>query len=852
MQKDNVLKKFSEDKRRWLFHCALLTLIYVLVIIFLLRFKYAYGSKLDWAGQHYAFPDYFRKLFYDTGNLFPSFAANIGAGENIYNFSYYGLYSPIVWFSYLLPFVPMAVYMQAVSIIGLWVSIILFYRFMRSKFSPEASLLLSLVFMCASPFIFHSHRHTMFVNYLPFLILAFGAVDNYFEKNKKAGLIIWPFMIILCSYFFSVSALIAIALYGICRWLQFNEVFEIKKFLRDAFAFAGRLFTAVLMAGIMLLPTAATLLSGRDSNNVNVDLSSFIPNVRLDYLSYSTYAMGLSCFALFSIVAAVLSKDRGRRFLGIVFALILTFPVFVYLLNGTLYFDAKALIPFVPLAILLMGDTYTELCESKKPCLAVCIITLVAFAVGDIFFDGRKSAFIFMNIDFVLLAICLLLFYKIKKKAFLCIGIAAVQFCSMLTFNSNEQFITIENLNFENSKAFSAMTDIIAQDEDMVRSSTSSYRADTVNMIYGIDYYSPYVYSSIHHKGYNSFYFDDIRNENEFRNSALTTRSSNILFDIFMGNRYLIADNNDVQTGYERVFSRDGLNLYKNKYAMPIGRSSSQLISMQEYERLSQPQRMEALVNCIVVDDEEVVGKFESTVEAYGDILLPKSDKISPTDVGYRICSDEDFKVSVSLDEKISADRIMVVEFYVDNKTGVKADVKIKINGIKNTLTDPSWKYYNNNTAFDYVLTAGSDESFDKLDITFGSGDYSISEIKAFTMQYPTTACTVDKLEVDKTLTKGDVIAGKINCSEDGYFELTVPYDSGFKITVDGCKQEYECVDKTFIGFPIKQGEHEIVIEYKAPMFNMGALMSAAGFAVCVVMLIFDVREKKRSHRSDE
>ena len=45
------------------------------------------------------------QLFYDTKDLFPNFAANLGAGENIYNFSYYGLYSPIILFSYLLPFV---------------------------------------------------------------------------------------------------------------------------------------------------------------------------------------------------------------------------------------------------------------------------------------------------------------------------------------------------------------------------------------------------------------------------------------------------------------------------------------------------------------------------------------------------------------------------------------------------------------------------------------------------------------------------------------------------------------------------------------------------------------------------
>ena len=45
-------------------HLCVLTGIYLLFVLALTRFKYAYGSELDWGGQHYAIPDYFRKLFY--------------------------------------------------------------------------------------------------------------------------------------------------------------------------------------------------------------------------------------------------------------------------------------------------------------------------------------------------------------------------------------------------------------------------------------------------------------------------------------------------------------------------------------------------------------------------------------------------------------------------------------------------------------------------------------------------------------------------------------------------------------------------------------------------------------------
>ena len=69
-----------------------------------------FGAKVDWISQHSVIPDYFRKQFYETGNLFPEFAMNLGGGQNIYNYSYYGLYSPLFLLSYSLPFVKMSTY----------------------------------------------------------------------------------------------------------------------------------------------------------------------------------------------------------------------------------------------------------------------------------------------------------------------------------------------------------------------------------------------------------------------------------------------------------------------------------------------------------------------------------------------------------------------------------------------------------------------------------------------------------------------------------------------------------------------------------------------------------------------
>lgn len=77
------------------------------------------GAKVDWSSQHSVFPEYFRQQFYRTGQFFLSLLKYWQAAQNIYNFSYYGLFSPVVLIGYLLPNVKMSDYMMVASIVCL-------------------------------------------------------------------------------------------------------------------------------------------------------------------------------------------------------------------------------------------------------------------------------------------------------------------------------------------------------------------------------------------------------------------------------------------------------------------------------------------------------------------------------------------------------------------------------------------------------------------------------------------------------------------------------------------------------------------------------------------------------------
>ena len=224
------MKNFQKHKGQ-AFVPYLLLILLTILFCYLFCTKYGiFGSKVDWISQHSVFPDYFRQQFYETGKLFPEFAANIGGGQNIYNFAYYGLFSPLFLPSYALPFVKMSDYVMGMSFCCLLSSVLLLYHWLRTRnFSVKISFCSTLIFLLAGPVIHQSYSQIMFINYMPFLLLGFLSIDGYFQDcfqetsylrmhqilpfRRHFPLICSLFLMIMTSFYFSIGGMLVLVLY---------------------------------------------------------------------------------------------------------------------------------------------------------------------------------------------------------------------------------------------------------------------------------------------------------------------------------------------------------------------------------------------------------------------------------------------------------------------------------------------------------------------------------------------------------------------------------------------------------------------------------------------------------------
>ena len=225
-----------KNHKKDIIYISILVLTFIVLSVFTIGHTYMYGSSLDWYAQHISIPEYFRTLFYNTKDILPDFALNIGNGQNIYNFSYYGLLSPYILISYLLPMFNMSNILIVLTILSVIASTILMYYFLRKHdFNEEVSFIATLCFTLSSPMVFQSHRHIMFINYMPFLLMGLFGVDKRFKSRKSWLLVLSVFLMIMTSYYYSIGGILCLLLYALYRFLQKTNKISFKIFMKTLF-----------------------------------------------------------------------------------------------------------------------------------------------------------------------------------------------------------------------------------------------------------------------------------------------------------------------------------------------------------------------------------------------------------------------------------------------------------------------------------------------------------------------------------------------------------------------------------------------------------------------------------------
>ena len=738
-----------------------ITILFILPILFVLCIStYSmYGSKLDWLSQHISLADYFRQ----TRQLLPDSFANLQGQTNAFSFSYYGLLRPDVLVSYLFPNIPIHFFIIGYATL-IWSSTGgLCYGWLRNKgYKDSISFFSSICCICANCF-FQSHQQIMFIEILPFLFLSLILID----KNKRQWISLCICMALFHNYFYTPGMILILLLY------DYDQNHRIKDVLFSIFIGIG-------MATILWLPTGYLILMNHKSVVQTSILDLFIPSLNLKGLIYDEYGCGLTVISWIGLFQGI--QFEKTRKLSVLLILMFIFPIFSYILNGTLYARTKILVLCLPLVLMVLAHWLQERKLNK------CLLVLASV------FLCTKTTLIGLLISLVFIG-----YYFIDKKE--CLMMYALVPMIVFTGLNYNQCLDLKLYHSMYSKDKQTL---IQRNDLNQRTADLDQVGYSVNRIYDLKERKASSYTSTSNTLYNTFVYDIIKSPISQSNRTIITDNENYLYLSMMGIQNVLSREANLYR-YKEVDSKGKYKLLKNKNVFPMVYVTSDTLSESRFDKLFYPYNLDTIYNRTIVKDkknQDYQSNMKLVKNLDQSILIHNKKKTKKM-------------IPIDFDAK---NKLVCIDFDVKNYTDKK--VSISINGMKNTLSKKHSVYPNGNKHFTYIL---SKKELKQFDVTLSKGKYKISNIRVYTCDMDVFDRIVTKVKPLKT---DSVFKGKVTTSSEGYLVTSYPYEKGYEIYMDGKKQNVEIVNKAFVGCKIKKGNHTILIRYHAPFKKLGLCIS--------------------------
>ncbi|MQN01291.1 MAG: YfhO family protein [bacterium LCO1.1] len=837
LMRRKLLMKENKDDRTNLIAEIVPYLLIILGVFFLVMWhtkggQYLYGTFGDWSEQHISIPELFRREFYKTGNLLPDFFPQVGGGQNAWYFAYYGLLSPVILLSYLLPFVSMRKFLIIAAISAQIISSCLIYQWLRRSYRIMPALTAALFFCFASGFSHHVYFHIMFIIYMPFFIMALRSLEGQISRGKSpAGFIIWMSLAVLCCYFFSVSEFLAAGVFSIFLGLRqadsnggnaWKEIFSaVGKLIFDA-------IVVILITAVLWLPALHTLL-GRESEQTHVTIISlFVPVFHSEYIMYGTGSLGASAILIIVLTYMLIKKGHSFKWLSMIFLILSFIALPVYIMNGGMYFHGKVLIPFLPLMSIMYAQFLDDVISKNIPWKKLLIIAIPLAVYTFISFGNFKRrwfAWDFCLALIVLIFISLLLKHWKKYPGML---------MTLLVIPAILVAARPDSINGNLvPRGWGKDLPTFQKSSGAFRTSYLMGEHTPINLPITDNDYIPMIYSSVENPYYSDYFKNKSGNEMRYRNAAKLFQAFNPYFCAQMGIRYIITDcykDYAPEKIYHLVSRQGKYCLYENDNVLPLAYSATSECNMNDEKR--------ELIS---------VKGLQSSMRIKTKKTQKKVFHLEPSDY----------------------DRIIRVSFAMKNNGGtykkwfgvwerkgmqmdLQGDVKIDINHVRNVRTSPNAIYDNWNKTFKYTMVIPAHST--KLTFNFHHGDYQLNNIKV--TQVPVSAVvekvhSVKEVPVDTKSSKENILTLNGSLDSNKAIYTSVPYDNGFSAAVDG---KPVAVKKTKLGFLSisgnwNTGKHRVVITFNAPGKRSGMGISLIGLILLAAIIIKNaIIDRKVSH----
>lgn len=777
------------------------------------------------------------------------------------------------------------------------------FRFLE-KFSDNYNVIAIGAYMYAfNGFAIVWGQHYVFFEYPLYTIVVFYLVERFLQgRNKRFDLtiILVSFMSMTFSVYMSYMIYLPAGVYAVIRYIYMNDKFKIKEFVCAMFNLALNIIIGFIGGlSIGLLYVKNILASGRAGGNAS-KLSKFFEILKSDYLS-DDFLGSLQRF-LSGNLSGIGSKHQGLHnyyeepqiFFSVIFLVVLIQFIFTahktskskrqifckyigVVLVGLAIFnkgvlfalyafsqDARrtvfALYPvFVIMVVCVLDNIFRRKIISRIGLVVGTIATLIVmlYNIND-FLDVDKKVLLAVSIVTLIIAVVVFLCADRKNQKIVpkwcIIALAMSLFCNI----TSEMYVSVNRIGIADRSALQdtgIKSDTREAIEYLESIDASYYRVDKTYTAWNEFTDSYFVnYKAI--SSYNAMMTNYMRSYNElFMNPLYLSivkykpcfilAPNDIVQYSSLGLKYILSQYELPDDKHYELLKQIGdVYVYKNLTSDSFTTFFDDVVLKSEFVKLKYNDRNIIQQKALVIEDEDA-DMFSERIKSTEQILREyKEEDLTG------IVSVNGNDISKLFNTKIDKSREIVFasDWVRDNVENLFLEMVVKPtgNGKVNIYFDTG-NGYNNNEKYQMLCNEAECQIRYVIPNDVKKIKLDFSSVPSELVDFKISKSTEEIKNSDNPSRLNDKesnsrISGDITCDRAGILYIPVPYDSNWKIKVDGIKAKIYVANTGFCAINISEGYHKIEMVYEVKELKLGMICLSIAGIMAIIYYFVDKR----------
>lgn len=817
--------------------------------------------------------------------VLPQWDFAIGQGASVLSVFHI---NPLFLVAIVTPFRWMEVVYNVVTVAQIPLAAWAFTVYCRSigKREPLPVLTGAVVYACSGFVIFTAAKHiyfmTFFVIYLP-LILA--GCERWLRQRKWGTFVGMIFLAMIGGYYYAFVNTLLMAIYLVIRQVAVHKT-QLKLICKEIFQLIGLYLWGFALSMVIFLPSVAGFFT---SSRSDVSKSAFDLFYKAGYYaklvtrfvssdpSANHWAkLGLAGI-VFTAVVVLFLRWRERNLAPLragtlVLVVCLCVPLMGKIFNGFGYVTNRWSYGFAFCMALVVVCVLPKLVELKvweQIVLAAATAGYIALVVhlSGGWEKAPKTAMLLL----ALASACAIGFTWLPNKRVGQSVLALVTLCAVL-FNINQfyspshsnelqRYMTTRSVRGSVVKSAEAVASHI-QDDGFWRVEVEGNRCNRFCLTGGygtmsywsvldgnlVDYYLDFALNTVR-QSYAVWGLDE---------RASLCAASSVKYFVGKAQDDNGKEKNYAPYGFTPVGQEGAYTIYENQYALPVGYTYTGYMTRSDYEKLSALEKQQALLQCVVVSDDQA--------ERVNGMLTETAPTLSAQEVPWTVQEEQNAKLdgnaivvdkaggSVTLTVSGAADCETYVAFQgLEMTESPQEDCTMMVsgNGVgkKTNLYKATSLYAFQREGVTFHL-GYSAEGVKRCTITFDQkGTYTFDSLQVVCLpmaDYVRDVTALGEVTLENVKEEAGNVSGTITVTEPRMLTLSIPWQTGWTVTVNGHEAELLQVNGMYTGILLDAGTYTIEAVYTIPGLKVGAVVSAVALVGGVAVVIWRKRRQKR------